>query len=174
MIKNKAVFLDRDGVLNKAIRISDLVSRPPWHSEEIEIFEEAFYLIRLIKSFSYIPIVVTNQPDIGRGDIDQKSVFEINKFIIRKLGIEYSFICPHGNDFECNCRKPKPGMLLKASKKYNINLSSSFMIGDRAKDIYAGVNAGTKTIFLSEITIGVEDYLCKNHKHLIELLKIIL
>ena len=71
MIKNKAVFLDRDGVLNKAIRISDLVSRPPWHSEEIEIFEEAFYLIRLIKSFSYIPIVVTNQPDIGRGDIDQ-------------------------------------------------------------------------------------------------------
>ena len=170
----KAVFLDRDGVLNKPIKIDSKVSRPPWEIEEIYIYEIAYKLVEIIKKSGYLPIVVTNQPDIGRGDVDSKLINLINKNIMQRLKIEYYFICPHGNDNECDCRKPKPGMLINASKKYNIDLNSSFMIGDRNKDIYAGLNAGTKTIFLANESMGHENYLCRGHKELIKLLEKIL
>ena len=170
----KAVFLDRDGVLNKPISLDSKVSRPPWKIEEIYIFKRAYNLVEVIKKSGYLPIVVTNQPDIGRGDVDNALINLINQIIMQKLNIEYYFICPHGNDNECDCRKPKPGMLITASKKYNVDLNSSFMIGDRDKDIYAGINAGTQTIFLSKHSMGKENYLCGNHKELIELLENIL
>ena len=170
----KAVFLDRDGVLNKPIKVDSKLSRPPWKIEEIDIFRKAYNLVEIIKKSGYLPIVVTNQPDIGRGDVDGEIINLINDIIMQKLNIEYYFICPHGNDNECDCRKPKPGMLIYASKKYNVDLNSSFMIGDRNKDIYAGINAGTKTIFLSNKSMGKENYLCVNHGDLIELLEKIL
>lgn len=170
----KAVFLDRDGVLNKAIKVDSKVSRPPWKIEEVCIYERAYNLVEIIKKSGYLPIVVTNQPDIGRGDLKIEIANLINKNIMQRLKIEYYFICPHGNENECDCRKPKPGMIINASKKHNIDLNSSFMIGDRDKDIYAGLNAGTKTIFLSNETMGHENYLCGSHKELIKLLEKIL
>lgn len=170
----KAVFLDRDGILNKPIKINSKVSRPPWKIEEIYIYERAHLLIQIIKKSGYLPIVVTNQPDIGRGDLSMEGAYLINKNIMQKLKIKYYFICPHGNDNECECRKPKPGMLITASKKYHINLNDSFIIGDRDKDIYAGINAGTKTIFLSNESMGLEHYLCETHIKLIKLLEEIL
>ena len=173
-ILKKAVFLDRDGILNKPIKIDSKVSRPPWKIEEIYIYEKAYLLVQIIKKSGYLPIVVTNQPDIGRGDLNIQIANIINKNIMQKLKIKYYFICPHGNDNECECRKPKPGMIIAASKKYNIDLNASLMIGDRDKDIYAGFNAGTKTIFLSNKSMGKENYLCRNHEDLIELLEEIL
>tara|TARA_B100000886_G_scaffold340480_1_gene310332 strand:- start:18621 stop:19148 length:528 start_codon:yes stop_codon:yes gene_type:complete len=170
----KAIFLDRDGVLNKPIKVDSKVSRPPWTIDEIYIFKSAYKLVEIIKNSGYLPVVVTNQPDVGRGDVEGEIINLINQNIMKILNIEYSFICPHGNDNECDCRKPKPGMLITASKKYNLDLNSSFMIGDRDKDIYAGINAGTKTIFLSNKSMGKENYLCRNHAELIELLEKIL
>ena len=169
-IFKKAVFLDRDGILNKPIKINSKVSRPPWKIEEIYIYERAHLLVQIIKKSGYLPIVVTNQPDIGRGDLSMEGAYLINKNIMQKLKIKYYFICPHGNDKECDCRKPVV-VCLSPSKKYNLDLNFSFIIGDRDKDIHAGINAGTKTTFLSNKSMEKENYLCGDHVELIELLE---
>lgn len=164
---NKAFFFDRDGVLNKSIRVNNEVSRPPWDIKEIVIFKLAYELIKETKKLGYIPIVVTNQPDIGRGDITYEKAFKINKFIMDKLKIDKFYICPHGSDYECDCRKPKPGMLIKASKEYKIDLKKSIMVGDREKDILAGINAGCKTTFLGKKQTDLADYHVNNHADLL-------
>ena len=169
----KALFLDRDGVLNKLIKKNNNEYRPPWKIEEIIIFNNAYELIKKSKKLNLIPIVITNQPDIGRGDIPYENAFKINKIIMDSLKIDKFYICPHGTDHECNCRKPKPGMLLKAAKEYKINLDHSIMVGDRKKDVLAGREAGCKTIYLGKESIGIEDFHVKNHEELIkQILKI--
>ncbi len=166
---NKAVFLDRDGVLNKLIE-----NRPPWKINEIVIFRSSKKLINLIKSKSYLPVVVTNQPDAARGDITFDVIDKINLIICSHLEIENYYICKHGYDGICECRKPKPGMLKKASFDLNIDLSQSLMIGDRDKDIQAGLDAGCKTVFFSKTQNKYSNYNVKNHKQMLDLLTKIL
>jgi len=165
---NKGLFLDRDGVINKLIN-----NRPPWKISEIFIYKEIKDIIDYAKSLNFIPIVITNQPDAARGDITYELLNKINGSICKKLNLNNFYICKHPYDGLCECRKPKPGMILKASKEINIDLNKSYMIGDREKDIEAGRRAGCKTISISESKISA-DYIVKNHNELFELLKKIL
>ena len=165
---NKGLFLDRDGVINKLVD-----NRPPWKISEIFIYEEIKNIINYSRSLDYIPIVITNQPDAARGDITYDLLNKINSSICKKLNLNNCYICDHPYDGVCECRKPKPGMIIKASKDINIDLNKSYMIGDREKDIEAGRRAGCKTISISESTISA-DYKVKNHNQLLKLLKKIL
>ena len=165
----KALFFDRDGVINKLVK-----NRPPWLKREISIFFDIKKIISLCIKKEYLPVVVTNQPDAGRGKLKYELLHEINNFICQAVNIDNFYICDHPYDGICDCRKPKPGMLLNASKDLCISLSNSFIIGDRQKDIDAGIAAGCKTIYLSKEDYEKADYNVKTHLELYQLLNKIL
>lgn len=143
----KAVFLDRDGVLNSSL-IKNGIPSPPKKIEEIVIMDGALKALLILKSHEYLPIIVTNQPDVARGTMSILEVTEVNEFIGAFLGIEYIFTCFHDDDDKCGCRKPLPGMLVSAAEKLDIDLKNSFMVGDRWRDIGAGNAAGCRSYFI--------------------------
>ena len=143
----KAVFLDRDGVINKASIINGK-PYPPRNLDELELIPGVDQAILQLRDRGYFCIVVTNQPDVARGKTSKETVESINQFLIQHLAIHEIISCYHDDHENCDCRKPKPGSLLKAALKYNINLNKSFMVGDRWRDIEAGQNAGCKTFFI--------------------------
>ena len=146
-MKNKAVFLDRDGVLNRAI-VCDGKPYPPASLAEFEILPGTKEALDKLKEAGYLLIVVTNQPDVGRGTQQKSIVEEMHEVLRTILPLDEIYVCYHGYDGECECRKPQPGMLLAAAREFKIDLKKSFMIGDRSKDIEAGKAAGCKTIFI--------------------------
>lgn len=171
--KVKAVFLDRDGVLNNAI-IVDGKPYPPQSVEELVIplgVEDG--LIQL-KELNYLLIVITNQPDFARGTTPIEIIDKINNQLKQHLIIDEIYCCLHDNSDNCECRKPKPGMILDAAKKWNIDLDSSFMVGDRWKDIETGKNAGIKTILIdykyNEKYIKA-DFTCNNFQEVVQIIK---
>ena len=101
-----------------------------------------------LRNFGFFCIVITNQPDVARGKTSIKTVESMNQFLLKRLAIHEIISCYHDDHENCNCRKPKPGSLIAAALKYNIDLSKSFMVGDRWRDIEAGQNAGCKTFFI--------------------------
>lgn len=133
---NKALFLDRDGVINKNFG----------HVHRIENFKFRKGIFELVKFFhdkSFLIIVVTNQAGIGKGLYSEDEFKSLNQWMFSKfreknIKITETFFCPHKLEDKCNCRKPNPGMLLKAIKDYNIDIDSSFLIGDKESDIVAG------------------------------------
>lgn len=151
--KQKAIFLDRDGTINKMV---GFVTKP----EQFELIEGAAEAIKAINKSGYLAIVVTNQPVIARGDCTFEELQTIHDKMETELGkvgafVDAIYVCPHHTDkgFEgerpeykcnCDCRKPKPGLLLQAAKDFNIDLSESYMIGDSHRDVEAGENAGVK------------------------------
>jgi D-glycero-D-manno-heptose 1,7-bisphosphate phosphatase len=143
----KAVFLDRDGVINKA-SVVDGKPYPPRNLDELELIPGVDQAILQLRDRGYFCIVVTNQPDVARGKTSKETVESINQFLIQHLAIHEIISCYHDDHENCGCRKPKPGSLLKAALKYNIDLNKSFMVGDRWRDIEAGQNAGCKTFFI--------------------------
>ena len=147
--KPKAVFLDRDGVINRALE-RDGKPYPSASLAEFEIFPEVPEACRLLKAAGFLLIVATNQPDVGRGTLDRKVVEEIHAEMRRKLPIDRVEVCYHpGKSLSnCNCRKPKPGMLLRAARELNIDLAQSWMVGDRWRDVDCGHAAGCRTIFI--------------------------
>jgi D-glycero-D-manno-heptose 1,7-bisphosphate phosphatase len=145
MTLKKAIFLDADGVLNAAILVSGKPAAPTTVAELVIPAEVKPALDRL-KSAGYLLICVTNKPDIERGLMTQADVDAIYKKMRAELPLDDVFICYAENS---DCYKPKPGMLLAATKKYGIDLASSYMIGDRWSDIRAGQNAGCKTIWIN-------------------------
>ena len=147
LLKNKAVFLDRDGVLNKAI-VRDGKPYPPASLAEFEFLPHVKEVLPQLKSAGYLLIVVTNQPDVGRGTQHKSVVEEMHDLLKRELPLDAIYVCYHGYDGECDCRKPKPGMLIEAAKKYDIDLKQSYMIGDRVKDVDAGYAGRCHTIFI--------------------------
>ena len=146
-MKNKAVFLDRDGVLNKAI-VRNGKPYPPASLAEFEILPDVKEALLQLKAAGYLLIVVTNQPDVGRGTQQQSEVEAMHEWLRRKLPLDAIYICYHGYDGECECRKPKPGMLIEAAKKYDIDLRQSYIVGDRSKDIDAGHAGECHTILI--------------------------
>ena len=143
----KAVFLDRDGVINRAFVKNGLPTSP--HSlDELEILPGVKESILRLKRLNFICLVVTNQPDVPRGKISKSNVIKMNNFLKKEIKLDDIFVCYHDDNDDCNCRKPKPGLLLHASKKWNVDLKKSFMIGDRWRDIQSGEKAGCKTIYL--------------------------
>ena len=143
----KAVFLDRDGVINK-VSVVDGKPYPPRNLDELELIPGVDQAILQLRDRGYFCIVVTNQPDVARGKTSKETVESINQFLIQHLAIHEIVSCYHDDHENCGCRKPKPGSLLKAALKYNIDLNKSFMVGDRWRDIEAGQNAGCKTFFI--------------------------
>ena len=104
--------------------------------------------MKILKSKGFLLIVITNQPDVSRGITTKNNVQSINDYLMEKLPLDEINTCFHDDNDNCNCRKPKPGMIINSAKKMNISLTNSYLIGDRKKDIDAGINAGCKTIFI--------------------------
>jgi len=155
--KRPAIFLDRDGVINREVNLLN-------HEEQMELIPGAAEAIRLINKSDYLAIVVTNQPVIARNLCTFEELDRIHARMETLLGNEHAYInalyfCPHHPDsgypeerkeykIKCDCRKPAPGMLLRAAQEWNIDLANSFMIGDSERDVLAGVNAGVKESML--------------------------
>ena len=157
-LAQKAIFLDRDGTINT---FNGFVKT----EEDLELIEGAAEAINIINNLGFLAIVITNQPVIARGEVDFETLDLIHKKMETELGKHGAFIddllyCPHHPDkgfpgerpeykIDCDCRKPKPGMILQAAKKYNIDLSNSYMVGDDKRDVQAGIKAGCTSVFLS-------------------------
>ena len=161
--KQKAVFLDRDGTINKYVGFLRSI-------DDFELIDGVAEAIKEINASGYLAIVVTNQPVIARGEVSFGELEEIHNKMETLLGREGAYVdaiyyCPHHPHkgytgerpelkIDCECRKPKPGMLLKAAKDFNIDLSQSWMVGDGENDIKAGMNAGCQTALIGEGTHG--------------------
>lgn len=161
--KQKAVFLDRDGTLNKYVGFLRDIN-------DFELLDGVTDAIKAINNSGYLAIVVTNQPVIARGEVTVPQLEEIHNKMETLLGLEGAYIdaiyyCPHhphkGYDgeipelkYDCDCRKPKPGMLMQAAEDFNIDLSNSWMVGDSESDIQCGMNAGCKTALIGSGDFG--------------------
>lgn len=161
--RQKAVFLDRDGTIN---RYAGYLTNP----EDFELLPGVAEAIRKINLSGYLAIVVTNQPSIARGELTFEGLDEIHRKMETLLGqqgayVDHIYFCPHHPDkgfpgevpslkIDCSCRKPKPGMLLQAAEDFNIDLSSSWMIGDDERDVGAGKNAGCHTALIGHQDFG--------------------
>ena len=145
----RAVFLDRDGVINRALE-RDGKPYPPTTLAEFELLPDVPAALAKLKAAGFLLIVATNQPDVGRGTLKQAVVDSIHAHLLRELPIERVEVCFHPGKglSDCACRKPKPGMLLRAAKDLNIDLAQSWMIGDRWRDVDCGHAAGCRTVFI--------------------------
>ena len=143
----RAVFLDRDGVLNRS-KLIDGIPRPPASADELELLPGVEEACRELGDAGLLLIVVTNQPDIARGTQSEAEVDEINRRLAQQLPLDEIRVCPHDDGDRCGCRKPAPGMLLDAAREHGIVLESSVMVGDRWRDIEAGRRAGCRTVFI--------------------------
>lgn len=143
----RAAFLDRDGVVNKSLLLHG-VPQPPSSVSEVEIIEGVKEALQLLIAGGYLPVVVTNQPDVARGTTSIAEVEQINSFIGAATGIQHFYTCFHDDIDQCLCRKPAPGLLRQASDELAINLRESIMVGDRWRDIEAGQEAGCMSFFI--------------------------
>lgn len=143
---NKAVFLDRDGVLNRAI-VRNGKPFPPESVETMEILPGVADAMESLGAAGFLRIVVTNQPDVTRGTQTREAVEAIHNHLQSVLPITQIMTC-YDDDDASPCRKPNPGMLLQASETHAIALSQSYMIGDRWRDVEAGQRAGCQTVFI--------------------------
>jgi D-glycero-D-manno-heptose 1,7-bisphosphate phosphatase len=144
---NKAVFLDRDGVINKAL-VKDGKPFSPHNFNDLKILPGVKKSLRALRDSNWLIIVITNQPDVARGKITKEEVEKINNFLKNNLSVDEIYTCYHDNNDFCDCRKPQAGALTAAAKNNGIDLNKSFMIGDRWSDIEAGDRAGCKTFFI--------------------------
>ncbi len=144
-----AVFLDRDGVINRALE-RDAKPHAPTSLTEFELLPGVQEACIQLKRAGFLLVVVTNQPDVGRGTLKREVVETIHAQMLKLLPIDRVEVCYHsGNEpIECACRKPKPGMLLRAATELGIDLSQSWMVGDRWRDIGCGRAAGCRTILI--------------------------
>ncbi len=148
MVKKKCIFLDRDGVINRS-NVKNGKPYAPLRFENFIFLPKVKKSIHQLKKLGFLVILITNQPDISKKKLKISTLDKMNDKIYRNLDVDDIFFCIHSSEDNCNCRKPKTGMLLESQKKYNINLNKSFMIGDRKKDIDSGIKAGCKTIFIN-------------------------
>lgn len=143
----RAIFLDRDGVLIRAPKVNN---KPNSINKlrEIVVFRGLKKILKSLKK-NYILIMITNQPDVSRNKIKKKDVKKINEYLKIFFHLNDFHVCYHDNKDNCDCRKPKPGMIFKSKKKWDIDLKKSFLIGDRYKDIMAGKKAGCVNFFIN-------------------------
>lgn len=150
----RAVFLDRDGVLNKD---------PPHYAhrlDQLELLPRSGTAVKILNEYGYLVIIISNQSGVARGYYTENEVSIFNNALLMKIQefggeVDAIYYCPHHPDAKiekyrltCNCRKPNPGMLLQAAKEHNIDLQKSYVVGDKCSDIEAGKNAGCQTILV--------------------------
>lgn len=143
----RAIFLDRDGVINRA-KVLKGKPYPPASVSELEILPGVSEALCRLHGAGYILIVVTNQPDVARGKQTRETVEAIHQYLQTQLPLDKIFVCFHDDIDQCACRKPAPGMLIDAVVEFDLEIDSCFMIGDRWRDVEAGAQAGCKTIFI--------------------------
>ncbi|HSX36080.1 MAG TPA: HAD family hydrolase [Patescibacteria group bacterium] len=145
----RAVFLDRDGTINIGVPTYERVDS----LDKVQLLPNSLEALRLLASLDYGVFFITNQAGLAEGLITQEKFDEINNKVLELIapsGIQVlgTYICPHGENDDCECRKPKPKLILDAAKDYGIDLTKSWMIGDRPSDVMTGVNAGVKAILV--------------------------
>jgi D-glycero-D-manno-heptose 1,7-bisphosphate phosphatase len=152
MQKQKAIFWDRDGVLNHVLpeREDGEKNVSPQKFEDFKLVEGVAEVLAKTHALGFLNIIVTNQPDISRSKMSWEELNRMHDFLKAEVPtIEAIYVCPHDSKDICNCRKPKPGLLLDAAKDFKLNLASCFMVGDTQKDIDAAKAAGVKSILLN-------------------------
>ncbi|MBS29024.1 MAG: D,D-heptose 1,7-bisphosphate phosphatase [Alphaproteobacteria bacterium] len=146
-VTRKAVFLDRDGVLNRS-PVIDGKPYAPCHVRDFRLLPKTRRAADRLKRAGFLLIVVTNQPDIGNGLVAAETVAEMHRRLRERLPVDDIRMCPHAQDAGCDCRKPAPGMLIAAARSWNISLPDSFLVGDRYSDIEAANRAGCRGILV--------------------------
>ena len=175
---SKAIFLDRDGVINRGY-VENGKSYAPRRIEDFKLLPYVKESIKKLINNGFLIIIVTNQPDISNGLLSLEVLHLMHNKLRKKLAVTDIYFCPHSKNENCECRKPKPGMIVAAAKKYKINFSKSFLVGDRASDIEAGKKVGCRLIFINrnykepkpisqELTVNnlksATNYILKNKK----------
>ena len=146
-LTRRAVFLDRDGVINRAV-LRDGRPYPPGSVAELEILPGVPEALARLQAAGFRLIVVTNQPDVPRGSQTKEAVEAIHAALQAQLTIHEFRVCYHDAADQCACRKPAPGMLLAAAQEHGLNLAASFLVGDRWRDIEAAQRAGCVALFI--------------------------
>lgn len=174
---NKAIFWDRDGVLNQvlAVRHDGVKNASPNLLEHFQLVEGASEVLLKVKLKGFLNIIITNQPDIARSKMSWEELNKMHDFLKQRVtAVDAIYVCPHDNQHNCMCRKPKPGLLLDAAKDYKLNLSYCFMVGDRQKDIDAAHSAGVKSVLLKtsyNTEVKNAEFEIKNLNQLVKILK---
>ncbi|MEO8726947.1 MAG: HAD family hydrolase [Acidobacteriaceae bacterium] len=145
----KAVFLDRDGVLNRAY-LREGKPHPPDSIDQLQVFDGVRESLVRLRAAGFMLIVVTNQPDVARGKQSRQTVNSFHQALRQtfRLPVDEFRVCYDDDADDCSCRKPKPGMLMDAAREHSLDLAESYMVGDRWRDIAAGKQAGCKTVFI--------------------------
>ena len=144
----RAVFLDRDGVINTPV-VRDGKPYAPESVDDLEIIEGVREALASLRNAGFLNIVVTNQPDVAIGKLKVETVEAMHRRLAGELDLDDIKVCYHGDADGCECRKPKPGMLLKAAREFGIDLGRSFLVGDRWRDVAAGQAAGCTSLFIN-------------------------
>jgi D-glycero-D-manno-heptose 1,7-bisphosphate phosphatase len=144
---NRAIFLDRDGVLNQAV-VREGKPYPPANAADVRLVDGAPEALARLKEHGFLLLVATNQPDIARGTQTMDELSAINQVLENALPLDAVLICPHDSADGCPCRKPKPGLLITAAAHWQLNLPACYMIGDRWRDIDAAAAAGVPGIWI--------------------------
>ncbi len=147
---SRAIFLDRDGVLNKLVK-RDGGYYSPQRFQDFILFDNVGYITSKLKEEGFYIIIVSNQPDISRGRLTTKTLFKMTNKLKINANTDDILYCTHDDKDGCNCRKPKPGMIVESAKKWNIDLNRSLMVGDTINDLKAAENANVKFILMNNI-----------------------
>lgn len=156
MTPRRAAFLDRDGVLNP-LPFRDGRPRAPLALEEFTPYPWARVAVAALREAGLLCLVVTNQPDVATGALDPRVLDAMHERLVREVGVDAVYVCPHDNEDRCDCRKPRPGLLRRAAADWNVDLLASFMVGDRPSDVEAGRTAGCVTILVDGPENGAAD-----------------
>jgi len=143
----RAVFLDRDGVINRVV-LREGKPYPPASLAELRVLAGVREACRKLREAGFALILVTNQPDIARGTVAAGEVAEMHARLGRYLKLDDIRMCPHDDAAQCDCRKPKPGLLVDAARAWDIDLRASYVVGDRWRDVEAGQRAGCRSLFV--------------------------
>lgn len=157
----RAVFLDRDGVINAAV-VREGKPYPPASLAEVHILEDVPQALRLLKAVGLQLAVITNQPDVARGTQQREVVEAINSWLGSQLPLDRFEVCYHDEVDACDCRKPKPGLIMRAAQALGVEVATSFMVGDRWRDIDAGKAAGCRSVWIDR---GYAEKQPDNHDH---------
>lgn len=161
----QAVFLDRDGVLNEVL-LREGKPHPPAEPSGVRILPDVPEAVRLLSDAGFLLAVVTNQPDVARGTQTQTAVESINDLLRSQLSLDRFDVCYHDEMDTCDCRKPKPGLILRSAKALGVEPTDCFMVGDRWRDIEAGIAAGCRTVWIDRGYLEKQptkfDYRCAN------------
>lgn len=170
----RAVFFDRDGILNRAI-LREGRAYAPLTLKDFIISPEAAEAVTQVHRAGFLAIVVTNQPEIARGQLSWSTLVAMHQRLRGIVPVDDIYVCPHDSGAGCDCHKPQPGLLHQAAHDWNLNLSASFLIGDRWRDIGAAQAAGCYSILIERVYSGTSgaDYrttdLCSAIRHILML-----